>query len=65
MAYNSPKFDKQAYYDAMTMRQLQEAMDWWEDWIKKRTGQDRANAIEELAFIRLQRAERFNKGKTK
>jgi hypothetical protein len=61
MGNNSSKWDREAYYRAMTMRQLEEKRDWWRVQLKKH---DYASGREELAHIELLIGERIGKKRT-
>lgn len=60
MGTNSSKFDREAYYNAMSTKELEGLRDKWLKWQAERDG---ALIREELAYIRMKIAERIgNKG---
>lgn len=60
MGTNSSTWDRQAYYAAMTLRELEVKRDWW---IQQLAKHDSAIGREELAHIRMLIAERIGKPK--
>jgi hypothetical protein len=60
MAYNSPKFDKDAHYASKTTKQLEELVVFWKEAFEKHGGSVRSN---ELAIVQMKLAERIGKKK--
>lgn len=59
MAYNSPKFDKDAHYAAKTTKQLEQLVVFWNDVLSQYP--DRKIANEELNLVKMKLAERIGK----
>jgi hypothetical protein len=59
MGTNSSKWDREAHYASKTTRELEEMRDWWLERVNR--PEHNAVAERELAYIRLQIAERIGK----
>ena len=58
MAYNSPKFDKDAHYASKSTKELEQLVKFWEESIAKHGGNI---AINELHIVKIKLAERIGK----
>lgn len=70
MAYNSPKFDKDAHYASKTTKQLEELIVFWKDAIAHYNDYPSPigcpkMASEELALVQMKLAERIGKNNEK
>ena len=61
MSYNSPKFDKDAHYAAMSRRELEALVARYEEFLRKHPAGTTIN--EELQLVRMKLAERVGRNK--